>query len=79
MVVSEMRAADLPLGSVVVDDDRSLVWIAVRRRNPAHGRWSVTGMPTFVKDRQVDEALAYTAKVLRVGDGSRTEEAAVEN
>lgn len=68
--MSEVRAADLPVGSVVVDDDRSLVWIAVQRRSPAYGRWSVSGSPTFITDQDIDGALAYTAKVLRVGDES---------
>jgi hypothetical protein len=70
--VTVPRAADLPVGSVVVDDDRSLVWIAVQRRSPAYGRWSVSGSPSFVTDHEVDGALAYTAQVLRVGDGSGT-------
>jgi hypothetical protein len=68
--VTAPRAADLPVGSVVVDDDRHLVWIAVPRRSSAYGRWSVSGAQSFVSDGDVDAALGYTAEVLRVGDGS---------
>lgn len=68
--MTSSRAADLPVKSVVVDDDRGLVWIAVRRRSPTFNRWSVSGSANFVADDEIDGALAYTAKVLRVGDGS---------
>lgn len=69
-VVSAPRAADLPVGSIVVDDDRGLVWIAVQRRSPAHGRWSASGAEKFVTDGEIDAACAYSARVLRVGYGS---------
>lgn len=64
------RAADLPVGSVVVDDDRFLVWIAVPRPSPAFGRWSVSGSPSYITDNEIDAAMSYTAEVLRVGDGN---------
>jgi hypothetical protein len=68
--VSGHRAADLPVGSVVVDDDRSLVWIAVPRPSASYGRWSVSGSSAFITDKEIDAAMSYTARVLRVGDGS---------
>jgi hypothetical protein len=63
------RAADLPVGSVVVDDDRHLVWIAVPRPSGHYPRWSVSGAQTFISDPEIDAALLYTAQVLRVGYG----------
>lgn len=62
-------AADLPVGSVVVDDDRLLVWIAVPRPSAAFGRWSVSGSPNYITDKEIDAAMGYTARVLRIGIG----------
>jgi hypothetical protein len=63
--VTTNRAADLPEGSVVVDDDRHLVWIAVPRPSRAYGRWSVSGSDAYITDREIDAAMSYTARVLR--------------
>lgn len=68
--MATFRAADLPVGSVVVDDERFLVWTAVPRSAPAFGRWSVSGSPSYITDKEIDAAMGYTARVLRVGDGS---------
>ena len=62
-----MNAADLPEGSVVVDDNRHLVWIACPRPSAAYGRWSVSGSPTYITDREIDAAMEHTARVLREG------------
>lgn len=68
------RAEDLPVGSVVVDDDRGLVWIALPARYSWQGRWSVSGSPTFITDHEINGALAYTARVLRFGGPAENEE-----
>lgn len=65
--MTDIKAADLPDGSVVVDDNRHLVWIAVPRPNANIGRWSVSGSPTYITDKEIDAAMSYTARVLREG------------
>jgi hypothetical protein len=65
----ETKAADLPDGSVVVDDQRGLAWYAGPQYSDA--RWIVTGIGHLnpVTDHEVDGAMAYGAEVLRYGDG----------
>lgn len=65
--MTEVKAADLPVGSIVIDDDRQLVWMAVSRPSAHYGRWSVSGSPAYITDREIDAAMGYTARVLRVG------------
>jgi len=65
--MTAIKAANLPEGSIVVDDDRHLVWIAVQRPSGAYARWSVSGSAAYITDREIDAAMSYTARVLRVG------------
>ncbi len=66
--MTRIEAADLPEGTVVVDDDRHLVWIATPRPSrPESGRWTVSGSPSRITDKEITAALLYTARVLREG------------
>lgn len=65
--MTTVKAANLPDGSIVVDDDRHLVWIAVPRPSSAYGRWSVSGSDAYITDKVIDAAMGYTARVLREG------------
>lgn len=65
--MTAIKAADLPDGSVVVDDNRLLVWICVPRPNGSYGRWSVSGSAAYITDREIDAAMLHTAVVLREG------------
>lgn len=72
--MSDVKAADLPEGSVVIDDNRHLVWTATPPPSrPESGRWTVSGSPSRITDRQVDAALLHTAVVLRHGYGDEGE------
>lgn len=61
------RAADLPDGSIVVDDLRGLAWYAHKPATPR--RWTVTGVGTLraVGDHEVDAAIGHGAELLRYG------------
>ncbi len=61
------RAADLPDGSIVVDDLRGLAWYADKSATPR--RWRVTGVGTLraVADHEVDAAIGHGAELLRYG------------
>lgn len=60
-----MRAADLPVGSVVADDVQALF-----RYGPSGDSWRTTwGGASRVDDAYVDQVLAAGAQVLRTGDG----------
>lgn len=63
------RAADLPEGSVVLDDRRGIVWYAIG--DPAgKDRWDATGTEVTSNDGAIDWALRHGAVILRVGEGS---------
>jgi hypothetical protein len=60
------KAADLPAGSVIVDDLRGIVWYA----NGAPGeedRWDAAGSEVRSDDSAIDWALRHGAVVLRAG------------
>ena len=65
--MTDVKAADLPEGSIVVDDNRLLAWIAIGPPRVTPTRWLVTGSGAYVRSDEVDAALEYSAKVLRVG------------
>lgn len=61
-----LRAADLPAGSVVVDDLRGLAWYA--NADPGEvDRWDETGAKGCVQDSAIDWALQHGATVWRIG------------
>jgi hypothetical protein len=67
--VLEFSAADLPEGSVVVDDVRGIAWYA--NADPGEeDRWDATGEKGCCVDSTVDWALQHGATVLRHGDGT---------
>lgn len=65
--MSDINAADLPEGSVVVDDERRLAWFAFGKSEATTERWLVTGSGKYITDESVSAALLYTARVLRFG------------
>lgn len=64
-----IRAAELPEGSVVVDDMRGIAFYAFTAPGDLADRWIVTAEAGCVLDSAVDFALRHGAKVLRVGTG----------
>jgi hypothetical protein len=65
--MAAVNAADLPEGTVVVDDDRHLAWFAFGKSEATAERWLVTGSGKYITDESVSAALLYTARVLRFG------------
>ena len=65
--MTDIDAADLPEGSVVVDNDRRLAWIAFGKSEATAERWLVTGSGKYITDESVTAALLYSARVLRFG------------
>jgi hypothetical protein len=63
------RAADLPDRSIVVNDLVGHAWYASHDDSDG-GRWKMTGGQWGADDTDIDEQLALSATVLRVGDGS---------
>ncbi len=64
--MSTLRAADLPVGSVVADKTESFIKIEV----DVTGEWYKTCSDDLWWDSEVQACLNAGAKVLRVGDGS---------
>ncbi|WP_045740767.1 hypothetical protein [Actinoplanes rectilineatus] len=62
-----MRAADLPVGSVVAGKRRAWVKVDVE----PSGTWHGSGSNEFEYDDWVQEYLDKGAQVLRVGDGGQ--------
>lgn len=68
LAVGEIRAADLPEGSVVVDDMRGIAFYAFTNPGDLPDRWTGDG-EGCVLDSAVDFALRNGGKVLRHGYG----------
>lgn len=66
-MAAEIRAADLPKGSIVAS--RDMVHLKAFDSATTDLPWVVTGFSTPIRDRSVDEHLADGATVLRHGYG----------